>query len=341
MKANRGQIELALKAAGEKHRFLLLHGPDDSGSRGLARLIAEAMGPDAERIDLSGAELKADPGRLAEEAASMSLFGSARYILVTASGDEITPAVEILIAAAVAGNPVVIVAGALRATSRLLKLAIAEPSALAFASYVPEGRDADRLVLDLGRQRGLSMRNDLARRIADAAGGNRALIESELDKFASFLDASAERPQTLEEDVLDVLGAASEGGDLSRLVDSVGSGDQHSLQAELLRLSSQGVEGISLIRAMLRRMLLLARLRAEVDRGNSVAAVMTSQGKSLFWKEKDAIAQQLSCWRSDLLAKATSRLIEAELQVKASGGPGPIVVDEELFAICRQAARLR
>jgi DNA polymerase-3 subunit delta len=35
------------------------------------------------------------------------------------------------------------------------------------------------------------------------------------------------------------------------------------------------------------------------------------------------------------------RLLEAERQVKASGGAGAIVVDEELFAICRQAARLR
>jgi DNA polymerase-3 subunit delta len=68
---------------------------------------------------------------------------------------------------------------------------------------------------------------------------------------------------------------------------------------------------------------------------------MTSQGKAIFWKEKDAVAAQLSRWRSGLLAKGMSRLLEAERQVKASGGLGPIAVDEELFAICRQAARLR
>ena len=36
------------------------------------------MGAEAERVDLSGAELKADPARLADEAASISLFGGAR-----------------------------------------------------------------------------------------------------------------------------------------------------------------------------------------------------------------------------------------------------------------------
>jgi DNA polymerase-3 subunit delta len=340
VKANRGQVENALRSGASEYRLILLHGPDESGSRGLLKLVAESLGPEAERIDLSGTDLRSDPARLADEAASISLFGGRRYIVVE-GGDEATAAVEALIEAPAAGNPVVFIAGALKPASRLLKLALAEASALSFASYVPEGRDADRLVLDLGRQRGMAMRPDVARRIADGAGGNRAIIESELDKFALFLDAAAERPRPLERDVLDALGAASEGGDLSRLVDSVASGDGALLESELTRLNAEGVNGIPLIRALLRRFLLLARLRAEVDRGNSVDAVMASQGKSLFWKEKPVVAQQLGRWRSELLAKATSRLMEAERVVKSSGGPGPVAVDEELFAICRQAARLR
>jgi len=341
VKAKAQQIETALRAGGRDYRLFLLYGPDEAGSRSLAKLLGEALGGDAERCELSGAELRTDPARLSDEAASISLFGGARYILVTASGDDIVAAVEGLLAAPAAGNPVIVIAGVLRSSSRLVKLALADPAVLAFASYVPEGQNADRLVLDLGRQRGLAMRTDVARQIADAAGGNRAVIAAELEKFALYLDAAPERPRTLEQDALDALGAASEGGDLSRLVDSVGSGDAQALQTELARLAGEGIEGIPLLRAMLRRMLLLARLRAEVDRGNSASAVMASQGKTLFWKEKDAIAPQLDRWRSDLLAKAVTRLLDADLAVKASGSVGPVAVDEELFAICRQAARLR
>ncbi|HEY0413319.1 MAG TPA: DNA polymerase III subunit delta [Allosphingosinicella sp.] len=339
MKANRGQIERALAAPGG-HRFFLLHGPDDSGSRALAKRLAAAVGEGAERIELTGAELKADPARLAGEAASLSLFGGARYILVAPAGDECLPAVEALLQAPAAGNPVAIVAGALKPASKLLKLALAEDRALAFASYVPEGQEAERLVTHLARDQGLIVRPDVARRLADASAGNRAILAQELAKLALYLDAAPERPQTLEHEALDAVGAAAEEGDLSRLVDSVGSGDSKLLEAELLRLSSEGLEGIPLIRAMLRRMSLLARLRAQVERGSSVDAVMASMGKSLFWKEKPAIQRQLSRWRSDLLAKSVSRLVEAERQAKAAGALGSIAVDEELFAICRQAARL-
>jgi DNA polymerase-3 subunit delta len=341
VKANKAQIDGALKAPGASVRFFLFYGPDEAGSRALAKALGAAMGPEAERVELSGAELKSDPARLPDEAASISLFGGARYIIVEPAGEEVLPAVEALIEAPMAGNPVAIVAGALKPASKLLKLALAEASALAFVSYVPEGRDADRLVLELARDHGLILRPDLARRIAESCGGNRAIIEQELRKYALFVDAAPEAPKPVEHDAVDAIGAASEEGDLSRLVDSVGGGDSALLQTELLRLKSEGIEGIPLIRAVLRRMALLARLRAEVEAGNSATTVMASAGKSLFWKEKDAVALQLTRWRSDLLAKSIGRLLEAERQVKAPGALGAAAVDEELFAICRQAARLK
>jgi DNA polymerase-3 subunit delta len=329
VKAKRAEVERALKGP-SAYRFFLLYGPDDSGSHSLIKVAAAGAGPDAERVELTGSELKADPARLADEAASISLFGGSRYIVV-----------QPLLQAPAAGNPVLLVAGALKPTSKLLKLALAEPAALALASYAPEGQEAERLVSEMARAEGLVVRPDVARRLADACAGNRAIIALELQKLALYLDSAPDRPQPLDHEALDAIGAAADEGDLSRLVDSVGNGNPAMLQAELIRLASEGIVGIPLIRAVLRRMSLLSRLRAQVERGSSPDAVMASQGKSLFWKEKDSIGRQLSRWRSDALARSVSRLLEAERQVKASGGLGPTAVDEELFAICRQAARLR
>ncbi|HEX8217291.1 MAG TPA: DNA polymerase III subunit delta [Allosphingosinicella sp.] len=341
MKSNRQQLDRALKSPAET-RFFLFHGPDEAGSQALVRALAAAVGAGAERIDLAGPELRGDPARLADEAASISLFGGARYILVDPAGDETLPALEALLESPKAGNPVALVAGALRPTSKLLKLALAAPTAIAFASYVPEGRDADRLVGEMARDEGLIVRADLARRIAESCSGNRALIAQELKKLALYADASPDAPRPVDREAFDAIGASNEEGDLSRLVESVGSGDAVLLQAELMRLRSEGIEGIPLIRAVLRRMYLLTKLRGEVEAGNGIGAVMASpSAKSIFWKEKDAVAAQLGRWRSDLLAKSLGRLLEAERQVKAPGGLGTIAVDEELFAICRQAARMR
>jgi len=341
VKANRPQVERALRSPSSDIRFFLLHGPDDSGSRALAKLIVDGLGGEAERIDVSGGDLKGDPARLADEAAAISLFGGARYILVDPAGDECVPAVEALLEAPSAGNPVLLLAGNLKGTSKLLKLALAAPNVLSFASYAPEGRDARQVTLDMARDEGLTLRPDVAQRIADLTGGNRALIGQELAKYALFLDASPERPQAADHDVVDAIGAASDEGDLSRLVEAVAGGNPALLETELARLASEGVEGIALLRAVLRRMTLLAKLRSAVERGNSPDAVMASEGKALFWKEKPAVQQQLGRWRGTMIARALERLLDAERLVKSAGGPGPIAAEETLFAIARQAARLR
>jgi DNA polymerase-3 subunit delta len=341
VKANRVQIERALDAPDEAVRLILLHGPDDSGSRALAGRLTAAMGADAEAIDLAPAALKADPALLADEAASGSLFGARRHIRVVGAGDEIADAAQALLEAPAAGNPVVVVAGALRRESKLLKLAVASPAVLAFASYLPEGVEADRLAAAMAREAGLRLGGDVAQRLAGATGGDRALLGQEIEKLALFVDAAPDRPRDLDHDALDAVGADAGAGDMSRLVDAVLSGVPADAEAELARLADEGVEGIFLLRAVLRRLLLLAQLRAEVERGNAVEAVMAVSGKSLFWKDKQPVSRQLALWRPDKLSVAIGRIGEAERRIKAPRAIGPLVAEAELLTIAREAARLR
>ncbi len=58
-----------------------------------------------------------------------------------------------------------------------------------------------------------------------------------------MLDASPEAPRPLDHDVVDALGAGSDEGDLTRLVDSVAGGDAAALEAELARLHAEGHGG--------------------------------------------------------------------------------------------------
>lgn len=337
MKVNKAQLDKALKAPGGV-RLFLFHGPDEAGSRALVRRLAAAAGADAERIDLGGSDLKGDPARLADEAAAISMFGSGRYVVVEPAGDETVEAAAALLGAEAAGNPVALVAGALKATSRLLKLCIADPGAIAFASYVPDERDWDRLVVELARPYGLSMRPDVAQRIAQAAGGNRAIVEQELGKYALYLGADPARPAAVDFETVEAIGAAREEGDTSALVDHVFDGDAARAQGELARLRGEGTEGITLIRAAMRRALQLARLRARVERGESPAGVIAAQGRSLWSKEKDGISHQLPAWPADRLQRCVSRLVQAENDVK-NAGLGPVAADAELLAIARQARR--
>jgi DNA polymerase-3 subunit delta len=258
---------------------------------------------------------------------------------VSPAGDEVTDAVTSLLSAPAAGNPVVLVAGALKPTSKLLKLVVADPGAIAFASYLPDARDFARLVGELARAKGLSVQPDVAQRIAEAAAANRAVAEQELEKIAIYVDAAPGRSVPVDHDVIGAVGAALDEGDTGQLIDHLFSGNGRAAEAELARLRSEGVEGIVLLRAALRRALLLARLRTSVEAGQRPSAVVANLGRALFWKEKDAVERQLGSWDAPTLTRCLSRLTAAELEVKRSNGLGPLAAEAELLTLARQSAR--
>lgn len=322
-------------------RLFLFYGPDESASRAFVPTIAAAIGADVERIDLTGPELKADPARLPDEAAALSMFGGARLIVVDRAGDESVVAAGNVLSLDSAGNPVVLLAGDLKKSSTLLKLVEASDQAVGVASYPVDERNAEGIVGAQALALGLRPASGVAARIAGAAAGNRGIIVRELEKYAAFLDAAPDSLKSLEHETVDMIGADVGEGDLSRLLAAVAGGDSDQAEAELSRLRAEGKDGIQLIRAALRRMTMLARLRAEVERGKSVGAVMASAGKAIFFKEQAAIQAELGRWRVDMLAKAVSRLIEAEKQIMLPGGPGPVAAEAELLTIARQAGRRR
>lgn len=341
MKANRGQMERALDAPPADVRFFLLYGPDEAGSSALARRLERAMGPQAERIDLDNATLKDDPARLADEAASFSMFGDRRWVRVSGMGDESAPALAALLEAEAAGNPVIAVAGALKPTSKLLKLALDHKGALALISYQPDAREAEQIAIGIAREGGLRLPTELARRIVDLANGDRALMAGEVEKLILYLDAAPERPREASTEALDALAADNPDTETGPLVNAVLGGDLKSMHKELLRLSETGAAMASVIRPLLNRAMLIATIRAEAGDGGRAEAAVEAAGKAVFWKEKGAVTRQVRQWDSPGIARVVQRLLDAERATRSGRGTGDLMVRQELLTIARQAARER
>src|SRR5205085_1596951 len=141
VKANPGQIRTAMAKPGPDIRLYLLHGPDEAGAADLARLLGKAMGAEAERVDLDAGVLKGDPARLTDEASSLSLFAGARFVRIAPCGEECADAFTALLEAERAGNPVVAIAPSVKASGKIVKLAIESKRAMAFACYAPSAGD--------------------------------------------------------------------------------------------------------------------------------------------------------------------------------------------------------
>ena len=341
MKANRGQIERALDAPPPDIRFFLLYGPDEAGSAAIAKRLERAMGPQAERVDLDGASLKDDPARLSDEAASFSMFGDKRWVRVSGMGDESAPALAALLEAEAAGNPVIAVTGALKPTSKLLKLALDHKGAMACISYQPDAREAEQIAIGIAREGGLRLSTELARRIVELANGDRALMAGEVEKLILYLDAAPDRPREATADALDALSADNPDTEIGPLVNAVLGGDLKAMHKEMLRLSESGAAMASIIRPLLTRAMLIANIRADFDASGRLDAAVESAGKAVFWKEKGTVSRQVRIWDAAGAARVIQRLLGAERASRGGRGAGELLVRHELLAIARQAARER
>ncbi len=337
MKAKVHEIRARLQKPPEDIRLYLLHGPDEAAANELADLLGRALGPDAERIDFDGAALRTQPGRLADEAASMSLFGERRYIRVAGAGEETLEALSLLLNADRAGNPVVVIAPAVRNTAKIVKLAQGAPNAVAAALYLPEGADAAKLAAGIARDHGIRLSADAADTLAKGCGADRTIITREIEKLALFLDAAPDRPRKADAAVLAEISAVIDEGEFGGAIEALIDGDPARLGEEMRVLIGAGTSPVPLLRQMGKRLIALADMRVQIEGGASTDQVLAR----VFWKEKDATARALRRWDPAHLARGLARVREAERAVMASGNAGPVVAEQAVVTLARAVARLR
>ena len=335
MKAARAGLTAALDRPDAKRRFYLLFGPDDSQSRAHAARLRAGLG--AEKVVLSAGELKSDAGRLVGEASAISMFGDARLLWIEPAGEDILAAVTNLLGAGAVECPTVAIAGALKKTSALRKLAEAHPMALSHESYPLEGRELERLVIDLGAREGLRIAPPLAARIAAGANADQGVIAQEVAKYALSLNAAVTAPKDLDEELVDRLGADNNESNAGRPGDLALAGDLPRLSEELERLEGAGIDPVSVVRALQRRLMALAPLRAKMDAGASIDGVMAS----VWGRDKAAVARILPRWRSERLAMAMDRATRLERAIMLSGVEPRAALGEELLGLARAAGPSR
>lgn len=339
MKLNASQIRAAVDKPDPRTRLYLLHGPDEAGAADLADRLARALGPDVERVDIEPRALRDQPGKLADEAAAFSLFGGARLIRIQPVDDGASEAIALLLAAEQAGNPVVAIGPGLKTTSKLVKTAIGSPVAAAFACYIPEGPEAARMATTIARDHGLRLLGDVPHRLIAATGGDRAVLTREIEKLALYLDASPEAPRDADNDALDAIGAALGEPELFATIATILDGRLDALGKELAALREGGGSLIPLLRQLVRRLMTLAEMRADLDQGGTIESVLEKH--RVFFKEKAATGRALRRWSAPQIARAIDRLRETERNLMHSGSAGEVLAEAECTTIARAAARAR
>jgi DNA polymerase-3 subunit delta len=336
LKLARDRAAAALDRPDPKIRFYLFSGADNAASRLLAQRLLAALG--AEKVSAAATQLKADPAWLADEAASLPMFGGARLLWIEPAGEEIVPAVQALLALERTEAPAVAITnGQLKQSSVLLKLAEGSTAAAHVASELRTPHEQIGAVLELARGEGLRVAPELAERIAEEAGGDLILARLELQKFALYVGASPDQPADLDEAVVDALGIDQSEAEYGRAGDLALAGDLANLASELSLLQGAGMDAIPVVRALQRRLLMLAPLRARIDQGQRADAVLNS----VWQRDKAVVRRILPRWTATRLSEAFGRVQTLERDLLLRPVPPGAALGETLMQLARVAASQR
>ncbi|MDE2301438.1 MAG: DNA polymerase III subunit delta [Sphingomonadales bacterium] len=343
MKATQRDFAAIAPRAAREARLFLFCGPDESGAERAAEQIAALLPERGERIELAGGELRRDPVRLGDEARSLSLFGDARHLWVRAQGEELCESLEILLGGEVAPAPVLIIATALTDKSRTAKLLAARGDALVAMFYPPELRAASNTVRQMATAAGLVVNDEIAERIARAAGLDANVAAAELTKLALYCDAAPERPRAVDAEALDAIGTRTEEDGYMPLVNTVLVGAVGQLSDELRRMRQVGLDPVGLLLAFERRAAQLAALAARLGPAGDVRKLIEAEkaARRVFWKDERDLVRQLGIWRGHRLERLLARLMALHRALLANNHSAGLLLSHALAEITRAAAQAR
>lgn len=327
--------------------LVLIYGPDQGLVRERANALAASIAPPDDpfnTVSLDEGEVKAEPARLADEAAALSFSGGQRVVRLRAGGEggALAPTVETFISDVASGamksNALVIIeAGSLSKSSKLRKAAEGAKVAAAIPCYEDAPTDVRALAHSVLKEAGLAIDDDAAVYLVNALGEDRGITRSEIDKLVLYLGPGSGATASLA-DVRAVLGGEA-ALDAFEIAAAVFDGDAASVSKALSTARSSGASSIGLLRALQRAAGRLYRVQAAVADGRPPAEAMKSLRPPLFGPERDAFAGRRQRWPIEKLDIAERALAQAELDAKTTGSPQTEIVERVALRLARLAGR--
>ncbi|MGC9959579.1 DNA polymerase III subunit delta [Roseiarcus sp.] len=314
-------------------RFYLVHGPDEGlAHERVKAIIRNLIEGDADPLRLTrfeGDAVARDPGALADEAYAVLMFGGARAIWIDAQARDLLPALEPLFARPPSDCAIVVKAGQLRKGTGLR--AAFETSAIraSIECYSDDANALEALIDAEARAAGLAIAPDARAALVALTGADRQTTRGEIAKLMLYARG---KPAITAEDVEAIVSDAAP-SNLDQVVDQALLGDLPAVETALARFFHDGGEADHLMMRLVARLLLLHRLRLEMDQGRPFDAACQALFVKLPMPARRALARQAERWTSESIAQRLPAVRQASARVRAESRLAEILATRALWTL--------
>ncbi|HEY9078579.1 DNA polymerase III subunit delta [Magnetovibrio sp.] len=338
MKISGAKIEGFLRTPDPTARAILVFGPDEGLVRERAQRLAKTVVDDLNDpfrvVELNGADLKNDPARLPDEAASMSFGGGSRIVRVRQAADSCTAACKSFLQLDTPVEALVVIdAGDLNPRSTLRKLFESAKNAACIPCYADDLRSLPDVIRETLNRFELTADRNAMSLLVQNLGSDRSVTRGELEKLALYMGGPG---QIHEDDVRAAIGDTAASG-IDDVIYSAASGDTAKLESSLNRVLSEGVNAVQLVRAAERHFQRLHMARGHMARGHTADQATKSLRPPIIFKLADAFRAQLGLWPEQKLSRAFEILTQAEIDCKTTGLPADAICGRAMLTIAQAA----
>ncbi|MFC4175309.1 DNA polymerase III subunit delta [Microvirga sp. GCM10011540] len=333
-----GDVEGALRRPDPRIGVFLFYGPDVGLINERARALAERSVPDPtdpfQLIRIDGDDIAADPGRLADEAGTMGLFGGKRALWIKSTSRNIAPAVDVVLKGELQDTVIVIEGGDLQKSSPLRTLCERSPKALALPCYADTGRDLGAVVDETLKSNGFSIGREARTALLASLGGDRLATRGELAKLMLYARGQSEITLADVDAIMSDVSSLA----MDSVVDAAFAGDGAGIEIGSRRLAAEGVNASTVLGAALRHALMLLPARLSIEEGRPVGAVVEGM-RALHFRRKPLIERHLQRWTSDSLKQAIAQLQQSLLDTRRLSHLDDTIAAKTLLDLARAARR--
>lgn len=323
-------------------RIVLIYGPDRGLVSERAQLLAIKTGIPLEDpfcvARLDAGQIEQTPGRLLDEARTLSMFANERLIWLRGAGSqkELAESIRLLVADPPARALILVEAGELKKTALLRTLVEAGSQSIALPCYPDDGRGLDILIdNELGEAR-LTITSEARQALKRLLGGDRLASRGELMKLALFC-------RGLRQIGIDDVKASI--GDVAALspddaIEAVLIGNTGALDEAFSRIAGSGATPSMLLGAILRQFQALQLMRQAMDSGSrGAAAIVAAARPPIFFSRRKSVELALQRWTAPAITQALDRLQTAMYHARRRPELLGSLARQTLVALAAESAR--
>jgi len=294
-----------------KQKFFLFYGENEGlKNQTIQNLFKGKLNENIYRYDEK--EVLGDKDNFIESISTKSFFDNERLIIISRTTDKIINFIEEVIEKNIEDITLILNSDVLEKKSKLRSLFEKSKQTICVPFYADNNQTLSGIVNNFFREKKISISQELINLLVNRSRGDRQNIKNELSKIENYIK---NKKNISIESILKLTNLA-ENYNVGELIDSLLNKNLKKTSNILNENNYSTEDCILIIRTLLIKSKRLLKLYKQINKGSNIDQVISLYKPPIFWKDKEAVKNQIKNWSLEAVENLIYDTNEIELLVK-------------------------